>query len=128
MHRKLAVLAVTVAAAFGTLAVGLAGTAAADSPYTIYPYQVYGTGGYGLSVHTGPYVWTQVLATFPEGTDMYVECQTYGDPVTDPASGVTSSVWDQIYYDNVQLAYVSDLYVNTPGVGYISLSQCPPGQ
>jgi hypothetical protein len=120
MHRKLTILAATVAATFGTLAVGLAGTASADAYY-----QVYGTGGYGLNVHTYASVSAPVIATLPEGATVDVICQEYAEPVTDPALGVTSSVWDELWNaDTNQLVAVSDLYVNTPGVGVISVAPC----
>jgi hypothetical protein len=91
MHHKLTVFAVTVAATLGTLAMGLAGTAAADGIY-----QVYGTGGYGLNVHTGPGEGAPNVGNLPEATNVDVARQLYGDSVTDPVTGVTSSVWDEL--------------------------------
>jgi uncharacterized protein YraI len=116
-------LAVTVAATFGTLALGLAGTAAADN---VGIYQVYGTGGYGLNVRTGPSPSAALIDTIPEGGNVAVHCQFYGDPVTDPATGVTSSFWDEIDDGNTS-AWVTDLYVTTPGVGVISTTPCLTG-
>ena len=118
MQHKLTIFAVTLAATLGTLAMGLAGTAAADGIY-----QVYGTGGYGLNVHAYASVSAPVIDTLPEGANVDVVCQLYAEPVTDPASGFTSSVWDEIWNGDA-LVDVSDLYVNTPGVGVISVAQC----
>jgi hypothetical protein len=121
MHRKLAVLAGTVAATFGTLALALAGTAAADPGY----YQVYGTGGYGLNVHVVPSVSAPVVDTIPEGESVYIVCQVYSDPVTNPDTGATSQVWDVMVDPNTFTStYISDLYVNTPGYGVITLGTC----
>ena len=118
MQHKLTIFAVTLAATLGTLAMGLAGTAAADGIY-----QVYGTGGYGLNVHTGPGIGAPNVGSLPEGTNVDVACQLYGDAVTDPVTGVTSSVWDELGGGNTP-TYVSDLYLNTPGVGVISVTPC----
>jgi hypothetical protein len=121
MQRKLAVLAVTVAATFGTLALGLAGTAAADPGY----YQVYGTDGYGLNVHIVPSVSSPVVGTLSEGDSVYIACQVYSDPVTNPVTGATSQVWDVMVDPNTFTStYVSDLYVDTPGYGIITLGTC----
>jgi uncharacterized protein YraI len=118
MHHKLTVFAVTVAASIATLAMGLAGAAAADGIY-----QVYGTGGYGLNVHTGPGRGSPNVGNLPDGTNIDIHCQLYGDSVTDPVTGVTSAVWDELGGGNTP-TYVSDLYVTTPGVGVISLTPC----
>lgn len=118
MRYKLAVFAVTVAASLATLAMGLAGTAAADGIY-----QVYGTGGFGLRVHTGPSRSAPAVGSVPEGVNIDIHCQLYGDAVTDPFTGVTSAVWDELGGGNTP-TYVSDLYVTTPGVGVISLTPC----
>ena len=121
MHRKLTVLAVTVAATFATLALGLAGTAAADPGY----YQVYGTDGYGLNVHITPGLNSPVVGTLSEGDSLYIVCQVYSDPVTNPVTGATSQVWDVMVDPNTTtVTYVSDLYVNTPGYGVITLGTC----
>jgi len=119
MQRRFTIFAVTVAATLATLAGGLAGTAAADDG----TFQVTGTGGLGVRVHTGPSPNAPVVGLVPEGNNIIVACQTYGDAVTDPVDGVTSSVWDKLGGGNSDV-YVSDLYVNTPGIGYISLTPC----
>lgn len=120
MHHKLTIFAATVAAALGTLAMGLAGTAAADGIY-----QVYGTGDLGLRVHTGPSRSAPEVGVIPEGVSVDVVCQLYSDPVTDPVTGVTSSVWDELGGGGSTATYVSDLYLNTPGMpGLINLTSC----
>lgn len=55
-------------------------------------------------------------------------CQTYGDTVTDPQTGISSNIWDDIGTDQAP-AYVSDLYVDTPAVGNFSpgIPQCFTG-
>jgi hypothetical protein len=118
MHHKLTVLAVTVAATLATVALGLAGTASADGIY-----QVYGTGGLGLNQRTAPSLSAPVVGAIPDGANIDVVCQLYDDAVTDPATGVTSSVWDQLAGGDT-ITYVSDLYVTTPGVGVISVTPC----
>jgi hypothetical protein len=119
MHRKLVALAVTVAAALGTLAMGLAGTAAADAG----SFQV-DTGGPSLNVRDDPSLNGRVVSSVPNGADIVIACQTYGDPVTSPWNGFTSNVWDKLGGNATGAVYVSDLYVDTPGAGYISLVPC----
>ena len=120
MRHKLTVFAVTVAATLGMASVGLAGTAAADGFY-----QVYGTGIYGLNVHTGPGVGAPNVGNDPEGVTVDVHCQVFGDSVTDPVTGVTSAVWDELGGAGSTPTYVSDLYLTTPGVpGDINLTPC----
>ena len=77
MHHKLTVFAVTVTATLAALAMGLAGTAAADGIY-----QVYGTGGLGLRVHTGPSRSAPAVGSIPDGVNIDIACQLYADPVT----------------------------------------------
>ena len=123
MHHKVTVFAVTVAATFATAAIGLAGTAAADGFY-----QVYGTGIYGLNVHTGPSRGAPNVGNLSEGVTVDVHCQIFGDSVTDPVTGVTSAVWDELGGPGSTPTYVSDLYLNTPGnPGDINLTPCQTG-
>ena len=120
MHRKLVALAVMLAAALGTLAIGLAGTAAADAG----TFQV-DTGGFSLNVRDDPSLNGKVVGSLPDFARIVIGCQTYGGPVTDPWNGFTSSVWDKLGGGNTNgSVYVSDLYVDTPGAGYISLLPC----
>jgi hypothetical protein len=105
-------------AKIGILTVGLvsvlllwASPASADATY-----QVYGTGGVGLSIRSAPSASSSRLGLLAEGTSISIHCQTYGDNING------STIWDQLSSGG----YVSDWYVNTPNVGTFSpgLYQC----
>jgi surface antigen len=83
---------------------------------TFYVHHVYGTcadGACGLKERAGPgysaYAQTGGLA---EGAEADIVCQTSGELVT-PNHGTASTVWDKL----TNGAYVTDVYVDTSGVG-----------
>lgn len=130
MHHKLKIAAVSAVAALGTLGVGLTGTAAAYETF-----HVQGTGGNGVNVRGAPSLNALVDGTYPEGAPLTIGCQTTGDPVTvsgpEPGTTVTSNIWDAIGAFTTSTGpfslqdtqgYVSDLYLDTPGVGSFSTS------
>jgi hypothetical protein len=89
MYRNLTIAAVTAIALLGTLAVGLAGTTAADpaAGNREYQAQVYGTAGGGVNVHEGPAVGDQVKGALLDGRKISIACQAAGDSVTGPVTG-----------------------------------------
>jgi len=95
-------------------AAGALGWAAPVSASTAY--QVYGTGGVGLSVRSAPTTSSTRLATLPDGTSISIFCQTIGESING------SAIWDKLDSGG----YVSDWYVTTPNVGTFSpgLSVC----
>lgn len=126
MRRKFTVAAVTAFAALSTLAVGFAGSAMADPPSPILNYQVEGTGGYGVRIHTAPTVGSSAIGILYDGENLPIVCQDGGDSVTDTVTGVTSIVWDELLFPNIhQPLYVTDLYANTPGYGDFSWNVIP---
>ncbi len=83
---------------------------------TVYVHHVYGTcadGACGLKERAGPgysaYAQTGFLA---EAAEVDIVCQTSGELVT-PNHGTASTVWDRLTNNQ----YVTDVYVDTPGVG-----------
>lgn len=81
-----------------------------------YRYYVYGTcadGGCGLRKRAGPGFsnYAHVGWLF-DGNAVDIVCQTQGEFVQ-PNSGTGSNVWDRL----TDGTYVTDVYVNTPGVG-----------
>ena len=86
------------------------------SPPPYYVYHVYGTcadGGCGLHERSGPgYSNYPVVGTLYDGDEVDIVCQTAGELVT-PNSGTPSDVWDKL----TNGAYVTDVYVDTPGTG-----------
>jgi hypothetical protein len=84
------------------------------SPKT-YRYSVYHTcanGHCGLNVRAGPgytnYAITRVLV---DGDPVDIVCQTRGEAVSG-IDGSSSNIWDKL----IQGDYVSDFYINTPGM------------
>lgn len=137
MLRKLAIAAVSGAAALGTVMVGLTGTAAAN-PFLENP-QLYHTIGidqnHGLGASALPSL-TSTLLLNPgwsagSGVPVWVYCQTVGGKVT-ADNGVSSTIWDYAATapDNgLPEGFVPDLFVDTPNVGIPSpgLPPCDPG-
>lgn len=85
------------------------------APREAYRYSVYHTcanGHCGLNVRSGPgyssYYVTRVLY---DGNAVDVVCQTRGETVTG-ADGSSTNVWDKL----IQGDYVTDFYINTPGM------------
>jgi hypothetical protein len=85
-------------------------------PPPFYVHHVYGTcadGGCGLREHTGPgYSSYPSVGMVYDGQEIDIVCQTTGELVT-PNHGTASNVWDRLTTD----AYVTDVYVDTSGVG-----------
>jgi hypothetical protein len=85
-------------------------------PPPYYVHHVYGTcadGGCGLREHTGPgYSSFPTIGMLSEGQEVDIVCQTAGQLVT-PNHGTASTVWDKL----TNGAYVTDVYVDTPGAG-----------
>jgi LasA protease len=83
---------------------------------TIYVHHVYGTcadGACGLKERAGPgYSAYAQTGSLTEGAEVDIVCQTHGELVT-PNHGTASTVWDKL----ANGAYVTDVYVDTPGVG-----------
>jgi hypothetical protein len=85
-------------------------------PPPYYVYQVYGTcadGGCGLHERTGPgYSSFPSVGMLYDGEAVDIVCQTTGELLT-PNHGTASTVWDRL----TNGFYVTDVYVDTPGVG-----------
>jgi surface antigen len=85
-------------------------------PPAIYVHHVYGTcadGACGVNERSGPgYSEYAIVGNIGEGGDVDIVCQTHGELVT-PNHGTASTVWDRL----TNGAYVTDVYVDTPGVG-----------
>lgn len=83
---------------------------------TFYVHHVYGTcadGACGLNERSGPgYSSYAIVGTVGEGGEVDIVCQTQGELVT-PNHGTASTVWDKL----TNGAYITDVYVDTPGVG-----------
>lgn len=107
MTRLRRVLLAVVVGAGGIVAgLGSVGVAGADSSGAVY--HVANTGGSSLHVRSAPSLSASVTGTLPAGATIVIACQTTGDEV----NGV-SDIWDQL----TSGGYVSDYYVDTPGVG-----------
>ncbi len=72
-------------------------------------------GACGLHLRAGPgYSSYASLGVLGDGSEVQIVCQTEGETVgPSPSSGVSSSVWDKL----TSGAWVSDLYIDTPGFG-----------
>jgi surface antigen len=85
-------------------------------PPTFYVHHVYGTcadGACGVNERSGPgYSNYAILGNIGEGGEVDIVCQTQGQLVT-PNHGTASTVWDRL----TNGAYVTDVYVDTSGVG-----------
>ncbi len=83
---------------------------------TYYVHHVYGTcadGGCGLNERSGPgYGSYSSAGMLYDGEEVDIVCQTAGEVLT-PNHGTASDVWDKLSNGD----YVSDVYVDTPGVG-----------
>ena len=87
-------------------------------PPPTYPtYHVYGTGGLGLNLRTGPGTTYSSVGVLADGTAVQIVCQTRSSSVIGG-----SSIWDQI----VGGTYVTDYYIDTPVFnGFTSgINQC----
>jgi hypothetical protein len=123
LYRRFKAACVASIVVLSTLAVGLTGTAVADNSY-----QVTGTNGAGVNEHTFPSVSAPVFGALNDGDGITITCQTVGDTVTDPVTGVSSNIWDDVgtagggsgagvaFFD----LYISDLYATTPVTGDFS--------
>lgn len=80
-----------------------------------YVQHIYGTcadGGCGVHERSGPgYSNFPTVGTIYDGQQVDILCQTTGQLVV-PNRGTASDVWDKLTND----AYVTDVYVDTPGV------------
>jgi hypothetical protein len=120
MYHKLAGIGASLAIVLASVALGFAGTAAAD-----VTYQVQDPNAVGGQVYSGPHTSDNLVNQLGDGTAVDIVCQTYGEVLTDPVTGASSDVWDLLGGD--QSGYISDLYVNTPGVGTETLTPCAYG-
>jgi Protein of unknown function (DUF2599) len=86
------------------------------SPAPAYVHHVRGTcadGACGLNERSGPgYSAYPVVGKLYDGNEVDIVCQTRGQSVA-PNHGVASNVWDRLTGG----AYVTDVYVDTAGVG-----------
>jgi CHAP domain len=82
---------------------------------------VSGTGGAGLTVRSTPSTSGSPLRVLPEGTNVYIDCQTNGTPITGPWG--TTSLWDHL---PAYGGYVSDAYVYTGTNGRVA-PECSGG-
>jgi hypothetical protein len=81
------------------------------SPGSAHTFSIYGLpAGYTLNVRSGPGLDFPVVGSVREGQAVNLTCQTRGAVV------VGSSVWDMIGPGQ----YVSDWFVNTPGVNQLT--------
>ncbi len=94
---------------------------------TSYTHHVYGTCAdkvCGLKIRSGPgYSAYAQVGSLADGDTVQVICQAIGELVgPSPATGNSSAIWDQL----VSGGWVSDLYIDTPGVGTFSppIPQC----
>jgi hypothetical protein len=108
----------------GSLLLGSAPALAQES----WEYHVYGTclESCGLYERVTPsYSEYEHVGLLPEGAAVHIVCQTQGELVT-PHKGTASDVWDKLTNGH----YVSDVYVDTPGVGGAfsdpPIPRCPP--
>jgi surface antigen len=85
-------------------------------PPAFYVHHVYGTcadGACGVNERSGPgYSAYALVGSIGEGGEVDIVCQARGELVT-PNHGTASTVWDKL----TNGAYVTDVYVDTPGVG-----------
>ena len=85
-------------------------------PLAYWTYNVYGVGTCATCVlyeRSGPgYSSYAIVGSLREGAAVEIVCQTPGQTVT-PNPGTPSDVWDRL----TNGAYVTDVYVDTPGVG-----------
>jgi surface antigen len=85
-------------------------------PPTFYVHHVYGTcadGACGVNERSGPgYSSYAIVGNIGEGGEVDIVCQTSGQLVT-PNHGTASTVWDKL----TNGAYVTDVYIDTSGVG-----------
>ncbi|MGK3989097.1 hypothetical protein WME99_38990 [Sorangium sp. So ce136] len=86
-------------------------------------YQVYNTGGLGVRVRSCPNTDADSPYRLSQGASVAIVCQIRGERVVD--GRYASDVWDQLDDGN----FVSDLYINTPGIGDFSpgIPQCAVG-
>lgn len=86
------------------------------------------TGGWGLSVRTGPSTDTEDVDVVATGTVVTIDCQTRGDMVEN-TKGFSSDLWD---YSESLDGYVADAYMATghegtiPGVPACDDAEEPP--
>jgi len=110
---------VAVAGALVTL-FGAAGTlftsVSAQAATTYGPYSVVGTGSNGLNERSAPSTSSSVLGNLPNGTTVYLACQTAGSSYDTGGSPATDTIWDQLSSG----AYVADYWLTTPAVGTFS--------
>jgi hypothetical protein len=91
-------------------------------------YEVYGTcasGGCGVNVRSEPSRHSQRLDTKLDGDLVHIVCQVNGERL-EASNHVSSRVWDKLNTGG----FISDLYVDTPGVDEYSsqLRQCDPAE
>jgi hypothetical protein len=81
-------------------------------------YSVVGTGSSGLNERSAPSTSAGSLGKLPNGTTIYIACQTAGGAYSTGGSPASDSIWDQL----TSGAYVADYWVSTPAVGTFSSS------
>jgi hypothetical protein len=64
----------------------------------------------GINIRPEPDTSAQPIGSVPNGIPLLLQCSTYGQSVT--SAGGTTSVWDQITYNDVT-GYVADAFINT---------------
>lgn len=87
-------------------------------PVTSYRHLVVGTcspGPCALATWSGPGTSSKQIGAVDEGRQVDVTCQAVGEVVTG-ANGRASDIWDQLSDG----AFVTDFYIDTPGVGTLS--------
>lgn len=91
------------------------------SPYHVKGTKTNGSGFVNECREPSPCAGKDPVGRLHEGDPVYIECQAKGD-LDESIGGETSHVWDRLYSG----AFVSDLYVDTPGVDRFSstLDRC----
>jgi hypothetical protein len=85
------------------------------SPYHVKGTETNGSGFVNECREPSPCAGKDPVGRLQEGDPAYIECQVKGDP-DESIGGETSRIWDRLYSG----AFVSDLFVDTPGAGRFS--------
>lgn len=95
------------------------------SPYNVQGTQANGSGFLNECPEPSPCAGKDPTGQLREGDPVYVECQIKGD-IAETIGGETSRIWDRLDSG----AFVSDLFVSTPGSGRFSkeIDRCTPWQ
>ncbi|MEU4607990.1 N-acetylmuramoyl-L-alanine amidase [Kribbella sp. NPDC023972] len=81
-----------------------------------YNFTTYGTG---VRVRSAPSLSASVVTTLPGPTQVHVECQVQGDPVT--AEGTTNNWWSKL---RDQRGYMTNIYIDHPDPKLPGVPEC----